>query len=454
MIGKKKIAAIVLGAMLGFGGTTQAAGADSFSDVPKGHWSYEALDYLAENGIIEGMGDGSFQGNRTMTRYEMAAIVYRALQNGGGDFGTQSVLERLRTEYGSEIDALKAQVQQNTQDIQEIRSWQDRVKLYGFVRASYDSDSDRERVEPWNGRTNNRFYLNLMADLKVSDQWTGHFQSETNQRWARNPNSGHLQREDGQIQRVWISGNLPGGVEINAGRRWAPLGHQFSLLGATTNGIDASVPFTGTGLRIGGFYYSMGEYDEADFDFWGPIIKGQLFKNFDVQLAYARVSGGVNGALETPWNAGDYGHGNWIGDHAFLASFRTPIMPNVNLTADYVQTDHKANTDTGVDSDGDRNKSYLIRLDYKWVNPSVRKSFTAYVRYHMIDRNGTIWNDDAWSSMLRNSRGWTFGFAYVPWKNVVWENFYVLSDNNLHPYAGETPTYKRHLFRTQLDFHF
>ena len=51
---------------------------DSFSDVPQGHWAYEALDYLAQHGVIEGYKDGTFQGNRTMTRYEMASIVANA----------------------------------------------------------------------------------------------------------------------------------------------------------------------------------------------------------------------------------------------------------------------------------------------------------------------------------------------------------------------------------------
>jgi len=62
----KNTAAILAGMMMStaFGGTALAATADSFTDVPKDHWAYEALDYLAKDGIIEGMGDNTFQGGR------------------------------------------------------------------------------------------------------------------------------------------------------------------------------------------------------------------------------------------------------------------------------------------------------------------------------------------------------------------------------------------------------
>ena len=65
----KKRTAILALAFAALSATAFAAdGADSFSDVPKDHWSYEALDYLAKNGVIEGYADGTFQGNRTMSR--------------------------------------------------------------------------------------------------------------------------------------------------------------------------------------------------------------------------------------------------------------------------------------------------------------------------------------------------------------------------------------------------
>ena len=54
----------------------------NFPDVPKDHWAYSYVKSLADRGLLEGYPDGEFKGDRSMTRYEFAAIIYRALQNG------------------------------------------------------------------------------------------------------------------------------------------------------------------------------------------------------------------------------------------------------------------------------------------------------------------------------------------------------------------------------------
>lgn len=73
-----------------------------FPDVPANHWAYEAVSKLAGNGIVEGYPDGDFHGDRTMTRYEMAQVIYKALKKGG------SVDQKLVKEFNKEIEAVKA----------------------------------------------------------------------------------------------------------------------------------------------------------------------------------------------------------------------------------------------------------------------------------------------------------------------------------------------------------
>lgn len=53
-----------------------------FPDIPENHWAYEYVDKLAATGIIEGYPDGNFNGDRMMSRYEFAAMLYHAMQNG------------------------------------------------------------------------------------------------------------------------------------------------------------------------------------------------------------------------------------------------------------------------------------------------------------------------------------------------------------------------------------
>ena len=68
----------------GFIGALTGADAQAamFPDVPENHWAYEYVDGLREQGIIEGYPDGNFAGDRSMTRYEIAAMLYRALSKG------------------------------------------------------------------------------------------------------------------------------------------------------------------------------------------------------------------------------------------------------------------------------------------------------------------------------------------------------------------------------------
>lgn len=76
-----------------------------FPDVPENHWAYEAVTRLAGNNIVEGYEDGKFHGERTMTRYEMAEIIYNALSKGA------KAEKKLVEEFKPELQAMAAQKQ-------------------------------------------------------------------------------------------------------------------------------------------------------------------------------------------------------------------------------------------------------------------------------------------------------------------------------------------------------
>lgn len=77
-----------------------ATGAMTFPDVPENHWAYEYVKNLAERGYLKGYTDGEFKGDRAMTRYEYAAIIYRALQNGAPSDGNMT---RSVDDFGPEL---------------------------------------------------------------------------------------------------------------------------------------------------------------------------------------------------------------------------------------------------------------------------------------------------------------------------------------------------------------
>lgn len=110
-----------LTAMLnGFAGTN--ANVDTtklFPDVPSNHWAYEAVAAMSRSGLVEGYPNGTFSGDRMMTRYEFAQIVYRAMQQGA------AVEERLVNEFSPEmalfrVDTIK-QDKAGNPEIQRVR---------------------------------------------------------------------------------------------------------------------------------------------------------------------------------------------------------------------------------------------------------------------------------------------------------------------------------------------
>ena len=436
-----------------------ADGADSFSDVPKDHWSYEALDYLAKNGVIEGYTDGTFQGNRTMSRYEMAAITARAMQASNLDIGARSVLEKLEKEYGSELAALRAQVEQNTEDIRKNREAIERFKVHGFVRTQYDYDknTDADTLD----RSANRFYMDLRLDMKVNDIWTVKAQSETN----RHYNNGHLRGEnamnenaqqtwsghDGNFQRIWVEAQQDGRW-LNLGRAWRGLGFQNVLFGNESDGFQFGIPIKGTNLTASGFWMaSTGAGNKESL--YGVGLWGAVGHNFDINVAYARSSLGKNesysSGLIDHYEADPVTHRVFpvyrdndrtnMRSYGYVVSAATNVAKNVRLIGDYVQTDAD-----------EQNKSVALRLNYKGTKLDDVGSFGVYARYVRYGANGWLAGDDEWGSTWNGTKGWIVGFKYVPWKNVEWETLFSRQKRDY----GTSAEYNRSLLRTQLDYHF
>lgn len=456
---KKRTALLAL-AFAALSATAFAAdGADSFSDVPKDHWSYEALDYLAKNGVIEGYADGTFQGNRTMSRYEMAAITARAMQASNLDIGARSVLEKLEKEYGSELATLRAQVEQNTEDIKKNREAIERFKVHGFVRTQYDYDknTDADTLD----RSANRFYMDLRLDMKVNDIWTVKAQSETN----RHYNNGHLRGEnamnenaqqtwsghDGNFQRIWVEAQQDGRW-LNLGRAWRGLGFQNVLFGNESDGFQFGIPIKGTNLTASGFWMaSTGAGNKESL--YGVGLWGAVGHNFDINVAYARSSLGKNesytSGLIDHYEADPVTHRVFpvyrdndrtnMRSYGYVVSAATNVAKNVRVIGDYVQTDAD-----------EQNKSVALRLNYKGTKLDDVGSFGVYARYVRYGANGWLAGDDEWGSTWNGTKGWIVGFKYVPWKNVEWETLFSRQKRDY----GTSAEYNRSLLRTQLDYHF
>ena len=184
---------LVLAMAMALGVTASAYAANPFSDVPAGHWAYDAVNKLAAEGVVDGYPDGTYGGDKLMTRYEMAQIVAKAMAKGAN-------VDKLAAEFADELDSLGVRVA-------NLEKKADNVKITGQIRASYkDVDGDHKGHE---GRLRTRLFVNGA----VNEDWTYTGRFENNQYYTDETGD-----DDVKLNWAFVSGRV-GGVKVDAGRQ-------------------------------------------------------------------------------------------------------------------------------------------------------------------------------------------------------------------------------------------
>ena len=167
---KKIISALTTALVVGTASTTFAA-ANPFSDVPAGHWAYDAVIQLANDGIIEGYGDNTFLGNRNITRYEMAQMVAKAMaksSNGNVSSTDRAALDRLQAEFSDELNNLGVRVS-------ELEKYADKVKWTGKIEYTYTSErTDPDDTGNKSRENSNGFVFRFEPEAEVNNHWSLH----------------------------------------------------------------------------------------------------------------------------------------------------------------------------------------------------------------------------------------------------------------------------------------
>lgn len=144
--------------------------ANPFSDVPAKHWSYDAVTKLAQAGVIEGYGDGTFRGDKTVTRYEMAQIVANAMTKSLNADQKASV-EKLEKEFATELNTMGVKVEGMQNQIDNM------VKVSGDARVRYSNvehDTDKTDI-----RARVAFDGKINDDLAFNARLSGSFDPDS-----------------------------------------------------------------------------------------------------------------------------------------------------------------------------------------------------------------------------------------------------------------------------------
>src|SRR6202046_2442412 len=133
---------------------TDVAQAGPLSDVPLNSWAYDAVDQLAKDGIIKGYPDGTFKGNRPMTRYEAAVLAYRAVDMIEAQITAGKAVEKadidaankLIAAYGAELKAVERHVDALQQEADATKSEADSTATtVGGQRGQIQALSDFDK---------------------------------------------------------------------------------------------------------------------------------------------------------------------------------------------------------------------------------------------------------------------------------------------------------------------
>lgn len=218
---------LLLAMTIAMGITASAYAANPFSDVPAGHWAYDAVNKLAAEGVVEGYPDGTYGGDRLMTRYEMAQIVAKAMANGAN-------VDKLAAEFADELDSLGVRVA-------NLEKKADNFKVAGNIRthyASYKGNSARHNGSNYGSAMRTR----LLISGQINDDWTYQGRFENRQKFNNDTGDDTV-----TLNRAFVEGRL-GGVKVRAGRTWG----YFADGNIFDENLDGIIASYGKDLKIEG----------------------------------------------------------------------------------------------------------------------------------------------------------------------------------------------------------
>ncbi|SFT79693.1 S-layer homology domain-containing protein [Selenomonas sp. GACV-9] len=157
---KKGFLGLAMAGMMTLSMGAASAAANPFADVPAEHWSYDAVSQLAKDGVIEGYGDGTFRGDKSITRYEMAQMTARAMSRQDLKDSDKALVDKLVAEYAAELKNLGVRVA-------ELERNADKVKFDGFFRIRQENFGKQNKIDD-----TLKAYIEAYVHAAVDEHWT------------------------------------------------------------------------------------------------------------------------------------------------------------------------------------------------------------------------------------------------------------------------------------------
>ena len=214
----KKILALAAVAALTAGVSAYAA--NPFSDVTADDWAYQAVSDLSAQGVVEGYPDGTFKGERNMTRYELAQIVARLMAKEDQlNAQQQATLDKLAGEYADELANLGVRVSNLEKKVGNLY-WS------GDARMRYQDKGNN--ADAWNGRVR----LNVKGQVNESTYVQGRFLNEMDFKGNGDSTT--------SMDQLYVNHNFSKEVAVRLGRQPIAFGNQGGWLINPNKGYDGA----------------------------------------------------------------------------------------------------------------------------------------------------------------------------------------------------------------------
>lgn len=473
---KKALAAAVLAAVT-MSATTAFAAQNPFKDLPKDHWAYDAVTMLAKDGVIEGYGDGSFQGDKLMNRYEMAEIVAKAMANyDGAKLADKGVMKKLEREFANELKDMDVRLQAVENDVQDLKNKQSSFKWFGDARIRAAQNLSGKLVKGGNFTDGNdasawenkkkidmRLRLGLYGEPAPNLSVTGQLKVEdenlksVDKAGVTTESNTHNAITLNRLELAWQAKNQ---FKVSAGRIWQNLGQGLIWWENPMDGIAVEKSFEDkAAVTIGYADLSPENWSkESEYAFFANA-KTKISPAVEITAAYLGVHSdnqiqNYYGDIWPAWRQFtksdkyktnyEFGFAS-LGVNAQLADKWNLIAEGVHNTRSPRVTDTTGNPGAKINK---HDNGFWTRLTYGKMDWSKANTWQAYGEYFAL--GGTAIDSSGWGHRLNiaggngyggyGARGWGLGVGYMVANNTNLELTYY----RLSPYDSANAPFDRY----------
>ena len=391
-------AALVVGAV-----STTFAAANPFSDVPADHWAYDAVTQLAADGVVTGYGDGKFNGDKNITRYEMAQIVAKAMAKPNVSGNDKALVDKLAAEFADELNNLGVRVS-------NLERNADMVKWNGTAEYTVSRNRVEGRSGDADAHTNNVLFR-LEPSAEINSNWHVKARLDANSDLAQDKGG-----TDGSgnvvLKRVWAQGDYSN-FQVKFGK-FAQIDSD-SIFDTTFSGAEVSFG-KATKLTLGAGRLNNANTNVADVANYQYAGLDHTFGKLSVGADYHHLN-----SMSVDSTSKD-ANGNFMGYDTVGSVYKNGSTDEANiwmLKGAYTFSKNVAvNGFYAENHDADNyEKAGSAQVSYKGAQAENKGTWGAWVAYRHLGQNVDFFN--TFDAVKANQKAWEVGANYTPFKNVV-----------------------------------